>query len=138
MHAGCMQAACSLHTIVCRRLQVAAACMQPACRLHFHSRRIFLASTPCMQPACSLHYASSVAASIEIHVHIPGVDAVCRASMPCIPGSTPCTPASTPCMQAASRLHAGRRRQENTPRMNMLILGVFFRAYFSIFSLFLA
>ena len=134
-----MQPACSLHTIVCRRLQVAAAwhaaCMQPACRLHFHSRRIFLASTPCMQPACSLHYASSVAASIEIHVHIPGVDAVCRASTPCIPGSTPCTPASTPCMQAASRLHAGRRRQENTPRMNMLILGVFFRAYFSIFRL---
>ena len=89
----------------------------------------------CMQPACSLHYASSVAASIEIHVHIPGVDAVCRASTPCIPGSTPCTPASTPCMQPACRLHAGRRRQENTPRMNMLILGVFFRAYFSIFSL---
>ena len=27
-----------------------------------------------MQPACSLHYASSVAASIEIHVHNPGVD----------------------------------------------------------------
>ena len=89
----------------------------------------------CMQDACRLHYASSVAASIEIHVHIPGVDAVCTASTPCIPGSTPCTPASTPCMQAASRLHAGRRRQENTPRMNMLILGVFFRAYFSIFSL---
>ena len=114
LHAGCMQPACSLHTIVCRRLQAAAACMQPA---------------------CSLHYASSVAASIEIHVHIPGVDAVCRASTPCIPGSMPCTPASTPCMQPACRLHAGRRRQENTPRMNMLILGVFFRAYFSIFSL---
>ena len=122
MHAGCMQAACSLH----------------ACRLHVHSRRIFLASTPCMQPARSLHYASSVAASIEIHVHIPGVDAVFRALTPCIPGSTPCTSASTPCMQAASRLHAGRRRQENTPRMNMLILGVFFRTYFSIFSLFFA
>ena len=114
LHAACMQPACSLHTIVCRRLQAAAGCMQPA---------------------CSLHYASSVAASIEMHVHIPGVEAVCRASTPCIPGSTPCTPASTPCMQPACRLHAGRRRQENTPRMNMLILGVFFRAYFSIFSL---
>ena len=134
MHAGCMQPACSLHTIVCRRLQVAgcssmhAACMQVASSILgvFSWRR---------RPACSLYYASSVAASIEIHVHIPGVDAVCRASTPCIPGSTPCTPASTPCMQAACRLHAGRRRQENTPRMNLLILGVFFGAYFSIFSL---
>ena len=67
LHAGCMQPACSLHTIVCRRLQVAAACMQStpcdakkirrewtcsfcqchtrdACRLH----------AGCMQPACSL------------------------------------------------------------------------------------
>ena len=135
LHAACMQPAYDRMQEVAGCSSMHAACMQPACRLHFHSRRIFLASTPCMQPACSLHYALSVAASIEIHVHIPGVDAVCRASTPCIPGSTPCTPASTPCMQAASRLHAGRRRQENMPRMNMLILGVFFRAYFSIFSL---
>ena len=114
MHAGCMQPAYD-------RMQEVAGCSS----MH----------AACMQVACSLHYASSVAASIEIHVHIPGVDAVCRASTPCIAGPTPCTPASTPCMQAASRLHAGRRRQENTPRMNMLILGVFCRAYFSIFSL---
>ena len=125
MHAGCMQAACRLH----------AACMQPAYDRMQEVAGCSSMHAACMQVVCSLHYASSVAASIEIHVHIPGVDAVCRASTPCIPGSTPCTPASTPCMQAASRLHAGRRRQENTPRMNMLILGVFFRAYFSIFSL---
>ena len=49
LHAGFMQASCSLHTIVCRRLQVAASCMQDvagcmqaACRLH----------AACMQPAC--------------------------------------------------------------------------------------
>ena len=125
MHAGCMQAACRLHAACIRSYAGGCRLQHPACSLH----------AGCMQAACRLHYASSVAASIEIHVHIPGVDAVCRASTPCIPGSTPCTPASTPCMQAASRLHAGRRRQENTPRMNMLILGAFFRAYFSIFSL---
>ena len=125
MHAGCMHGCI---TTVCRRLQDAATCMQEVARCSsMHAA--------CMQVACSLHYASSVAASIEIHVHIPGVDAVCRASTLCIPGSTPCTPASTPCMQAASRPHAVRRRQENTPRMNMLILSVFFRAYFPIFSL---
>ena len=43
LHAGCMQPACSLHTIVCRRLQVAAGCMQDA--------------AACMQAACSLHAA---------------------------------------------------------------------------------
>ena len=49
LHAGFMQASCSLHTIVCRRLQVAASCiqdvagcMQAACRLH----------AACKQPAC--------------------------------------------------------------------------------------
>ena len=49
LHAGFMQASCSLHTIVCRRLQVAASCMQDvagcmqaACSLH----------AGCMQPAC--------------------------------------------------------------------------------------
>ena len=49
LHAGFMQASCSLHTIVCRRWQVAASCMQdvagcmqPACSLH----------AACMQPAC--------------------------------------------------------------------------------------
>ena len=128
LHAACMQPAYDRMQEVAGCSSMHAACMQVASSILgvFSWRR---------RPACSLHYASSVAASIEIHVHIPGVDAVCRASTPCIPGSTPCTPASTPCMQAASRLHAGRRRQENTPRMNMLILGVFFRAYFSIFSL---
>ena len=57
LHAGFMQASCSLHTIVCRRLQVAASCMQDvaeaACRLH----------AACMQAACSLH------ASLVWHLH---------------------------------------------------------------------
>ena len=119
MHAGCMHAGC----------------MQPASDRMQEVAGCSILHAACMQAACRLHYASSVAASIEIYVHIPGIDAVCRASTPCTPGSMPCTLALTPCMQAASRLHAGRQRQENTPRMNMLILGVFFRAYFSIFSL---
>ena len=38
-------------------------------------RRLFVAAA-CMQVACSLPYASSVAASIEIHVHIPSVQGV--------------------------------------------------------------
>jgi len=38
-NAACMQAACRLHTTVCRRLQVAACCMQNA--------------AGCMQPACT-------------------------------------------------------------------------------------
>ena len=41
LHAGFMQASCSLHTIVRRRLQVATSCMQDA--------------AGCMQAACSLH-----------------------------------------------------------------------------------
>ena len=81
LHAGCI-------TTVCRKLHDAATCMQEVAGCSsMHAA--------CMQAACSLHYVSSVAASTQIHVHIPGVDAVCRASTPCIPGSTPCTPAST-------------------------------------------
>ena len=41
LHAGFMQSSCSLHTMVRRRLQLAASCMQDV--------------AGCMQPACSLH-----------------------------------------------------------------------------------
>ena len=54
----------------------------------------------CMQAACRLHYASSVAASIEIHVHIPGVDAVCRA---------PCTRRRRPAFRGRRPAHRRRR-----------------------------
>ena len=64
LHAGFMQASCNLHTIVCRRLQVAASCMQDvagcmqaACSLH----------AACMQPACI----SSVALAYYVIVERP-------------------------------------------------------------------
>ena len=101
--------------------------MQDACRLHYDGMQEVAGCSTCMQEAagcrsmhaacmqvvCSLQYASNVAASIEIHVHILGVDAVCRASTPCIRGSTPCTPASTPCMQAACRASTPRKYTDN-------------------------
>ena len=108
MHAGCMQPACSLHTIVCRRLQ------QHACSMH----------AGCMQPTlrfkCSrLHW--NTCAHSRRRCRVQGVDAL--------------HPRVDTLHTGINALHAGRRRQENTPRMNMLIFSVFFRAYFSIFSL---
>ena len=122
MHAGCMQAACRLHAACIPSYAGGCRLQHPACSMH----------AGCMQAAlrfkCSrLHW--------NTRAHSRRRRRVQRRRRRACRTSTPCIPASTPCMQAASRLHAGRRRQENTPRMNMLILGVFFRAYFYIFSL---
>ena len=123
-----MQAACRLHY---DGMQEVAGCSNlhaGGCRLQQHACSLHAG---CMQPAlrfkCSrLHW--NTRAHSRRRRRVQGVDALHH-------GVDALHTASTPCMQAASRLHAGRRRQENTPRMNMLILGVFFRAYFSIFSL---
>ena len=113
-----MQAACRLHF---DGMQEVAGCSNlhaGGCRLQQHACSLHAG---CMQPALRFK-CSRLAASIEIHVHIPGVDAVCRASTPCTSGSTPCTSRSTKScadcrtlceydrmqeVAGCSRLHAG-------------------------------
>ena len=106
MHAGCMQLACSLHTIMqevagCSSMH--AACMQVASSFSVYFLGVDALHAACMQPAlrfkCShLHW------NIRAHSRRRPRDA--GRSTPCIPGLTPCTPTSTPCACSCIRIFA--------------------------------
>ena len=82
-----------------------------------NSRVMPLSHYGCMQPACR--------SACMLHT------IVIRSYAACIRSSTLCMSASTPCILRRRRRDADRN---NTPWMNMSILGVFLRSYFSIFS----
>jgi len=98
------------------------------------------------QLLCQQHYAGLSKTALHIshllrQCYIPLMPVILRMHAACmqaaydritiVRSSTLCMPASTPCILRRRRRDADRN---NTPWMNMSILGVFLRSYFSIFS----